>query len=386
MPVGRAVEITPDVIVAAWAAFSPAGSDCPGRGQAAMALVTGSGPGRVESASREATIERFRVDGRSDPLVPVSQQCGVAQDHRSTTSISHRSMLRFKQLESAASTKSMKREGLGFVFELPAKLEVADIADHAREFSVRDQTCDMRSSITIVHLREEKFLLWVTNRGESGGAMRHRSQIRPPSLRCRRAARVVRALHVVVSHLSPRVFGFRRYRAVTEVVGFPRICAKARKLTDKVDNLRYTLPSGSPRPGDPRNECREKTMSSVALARELSVNAVILRARVGLSQAALCERAGISRDTLSRIERGEADPTLSVLGKLASALGVEVVELFSSEHMVDVEDTDDDELLLRAARGREGNVKARALLAAIDEAAGFSPERYSQAGRPRMAS
>ena len=44
---------------------------------------------------------------------------------------------------------------------------------------------------------------------------------------------------------------------------------------------------------------------SVALARELSVNAIILRARAGLSQTALCELAGISRDTLSRIERGD---------------------------------------------------------------------------------
>jgi hypothetical protein len=66
MPVGRAVEITPDVIVAAWAAFSPAGSDCPGRGKAAMALVTGSGPGRVESASREAT------DDAEHPVTAVS--------------------------------------------------------------------------------------------------------------------------------------------------------------------------------------------------------------------------------------------------------------------------------------------------------------------------
>jgi transcriptional regulator with XRE-family HTH domain len=127
---------------------------------------------------------------------------------------------------------------------------------------------------------------------------------------------------------------------------------------------------------------------SVALARELSVNAVILRARAGLSQTALCELAGISRDTLSRIERWEADPTLTVLEKLAAGLGVEFTALFSSEHMQDVENTedaDDDDLLRLAAEGHEGSGDARALLAAIDEAAGYSPERYSQAGRPRMA-
>jgi len=127
---------------------------------------------------------------------------------------------------------------------------------------------------------------------------------------------------------------------------------------------------------------------SVALARELSVNAIILRARAGLSQTALCELAGISRDTLSRIERGEADPTLTVLEKLAAGLGVEVTALFSSEHRQDqdTEDTDDDEMLRLAAEGHKGSGDARALLAAIDESAGYSPERYSQAGRPRMAS
>ena len=38
----------------------------------------------------------------------------------------------------------------------------------------------------------------------------------------------------------------------------------------------------------------------------------------------------------------------------------------------------------RAASGREGNVGARALIAAIDEAAGHDPTRYSRAGRPRL--
>jgi transcriptional regulator with XRE-family HTH domain len=125
---------------------------------------------------------------------------------------------------------------------------------------------------------------------------------------------------------------------------------------------------------------------SIALARELSVNTVIFRARAGLSQAALCQRAGISRDTLSRIERGEADPTLTVLEKLAGGLGVPFAALFSSERTPDVEDIDDDELLRLATEGHESSGDARVLLAAIDEAAGYSPERYSQAGRPRLTS
>jgi transcriptional regulator with XRE-family HTH domain len=124
------------------------------------------------------------------------------------------------------------------------------------------------------------------------------------------------------------------------------------------------------------------TFIAATPARELSVNVVLLRARTGLSQMALCKRAGISRDTLSRIERGEADPTLSILEKLATALGVTVPDLFVRE--LGDDDPDDNELARRAASGREGNVGARALIAAIDEAAGHDPTRYSRAGRPRL--
>jgi transcriptional regulator with XRE-family HTH domain len=115
--------------------------------------------------------------------------------------------------------------------------------------------------------------------------------------------------------------------------------------------------------------------------RELSVSVVLLRARAALSQVALCERAGISRDTLSRVERGEADPTLSVLQKLATALGVSVPDLFVREFGDD--NPDDAELARRAASGRKGNTGARALIAAVDEAAERAA-RYSRAGRPRL--
>ena len=124
------------------------------------------------------------------------------------------------------------------------------------------------------------------------------------------------------------------------------------------------------------------TVNNASPARELSVSVVLLRARAGLSQVALCERARISRDTLSRVERGEADPTLSVLQKLATALGVSVPDLFVRE--IGEDDPDDAELVRRAASGRIGNIGARALIAAVDEAAGHNAGRYSRAGRPRM--
>ncbi|WP_417708278.1 helix-turn-helix domain-containing protein [Roseibium aggregatum] len=44
----------------------------------------------------------------------------------------------------------------------------------------------------------------------------------------------------------------------------------------------------------------------------------------------LAERTGISRATLSRVERGDTSPTANVLGKLASAFGLSMAELFGS--------------------------------------------------------
>ena len=52
-----------------------------------------------------------------------------------------------------------------------------------------------------------------------------------------------------------------------------------------------------------------------------------LRAKQGLSQAGLAERAGISREYIARLETGHHDPSLSTLEKLAKALKVTVGEL-----------------------------------------------------------
>ncbi|TYC51219.1 helix-turn-helix domain-containing protein [Rhodobacterales bacterium] len=42
----------------------------------------------------------------------------------------------------------------------------------------------------------------------------------------------------------------------------------------------------------------------------------------------LAEKTGVSRASLSRIERGDTSPTAAILGKLAAAFGVTVAELF----------------------------------------------------------
>jgi transcriptional regulator with XRE-family HTH domain len=55
-----------------------------------------------------------------------------------------------------------------------------------------------------------------------------------------------------------------------------------------------------------------------------------LRVERGLSQEALCERACVSVDAVSRIEGGSRVPTLDTLEKLADALGVTVIDLLRS--------------------------------------------------------
>ncbi|WP_087141486.1 helix-turn-helix domain-containing protein [Brevundimonas diminuta] len=47
-----------------------------------------------------------------------------------------------------------------------------------------------------------------------------------------------------------------------------------------------------------------------------------LRKERGLSQESLAGEAGLAMRHLGRIERGEGNPTVAVLGKLAEVLGV----------------------------------------------------------------
>jgi transcriptional regulator with XRE-family HTH domain len=50
----------------------------------------------------------------------------------------------------------------------------------------------------------------------------------------------------------------------------------------------------------------------------------------GLSQVEFGERCGFYQTYLSRIERGQANPTLNAIEVIANALGVTVFELFEA--------------------------------------------------------
>lgn len=77
-------------------------------------------------------------------------------------------------------------------------------------------------------------------------------------------------------------------------------------------------------PGDELAGAGRETMERVVAVLRAA------RARQGISRVAHAHRAGISPDHLGRIERGEADPRMSVLLALAGVLAIPLPELFAA--------------------------------------------------------
>lgn len=65
--------------------------------------------------------------------------------------------------------------------------------------------------------------------------------------------------------------------------------------------------------------------------KELADNVKSFRRRCGLSQEELAHAAGLHRTYVSGIERGIRNPSISIVAKLAVALGVEPADLLSSK-------------------------------------------------------
>jgi transcriptional regulator with XRE-family HTH domain len=55
-----------------------------------------------------------------------------------------------------------------------------------------------------------------------------------------------------------------------------------------------------------------------------------LRQRAGISQEALADRCGLHRTYVGGIERGERNPSLMNIARIAKALNVPLVDLFRS--------------------------------------------------------
>lgn len=68
-------------------------------------------------------------------------------------------------------------------------------------------------------------------------------------------------------------------------------------------------------------------MTAALPSQRLAALTRTLRKAQGLSQEALAERAGLHRNFISLIERGQNQPTVDTLFRLAEALGLTAVEL-----------------------------------------------------------
>jgi transcriptional regulator with XRE-family HTH domain len=78
------------------------------------------------------------------------------------------------------------------------------------------------------------------------------------------------------------------------------------------------------------------------LTQALATTVQTARRAHGLSAEALAQRSGVSRAMIGKIERGEAQATAALLGRLSAALGMTLSELVAHAEL-------DDRRLLRAA-------------------------------------
>lgn len=90
--------------------------------------------------------------------------------------------------------------------------------------------------------------------------------------------------------------------------------------------------------------------------RSLGARVRVVRQRAGLSQAQLAERAGVANETISRLERGSFEPSLSTLIAVADVLEVDLDSLVGRATESEAP---------RAAKGRR-SARAQALVERIE--------------------
>jgi DNA-binding XRE family transcriptional regulator len=85
-----------------------------------------------------------------------------------------------------------------------------------------------------------------------------------------------------------------------------------RQLTDLDSELR-------------KSPAYESALEDVAPYEEIARQLIALRIEHGLSQAELARRCGVSQPAIARLERGEHEPRLATLRRIAHALDADLV-------------------------------------------------------------
>ncbi len=73
-------------------------------------------------------------------------------------------------------------------------------------------------------------------------------------------------------------------------------------------------------------------MNEIPIETIISENVKFLRKTLGWSQELLAEKTGVSAPYITQIEAGKRTPSLDIVEKLASALGVEYKTLFETSN------------------------------------------------------
>ena len=68
-------------------------------------------------------------------------------------------------------------------------------------------------------------------------------------------------------------------------------------------------------------------MTNININEKLGIKIRFLRIKIKLSQEQFAELAGMSKNAIGMIERGQMSPTLETLEKIANALKIELKEL-----------------------------------------------------------
>jgi len=123
---------------------------------------------------------------------------------------------------------------------------------------------------------------------------------------------------------------------------------------------------------------RNDAMPRSRALHDLAINVLFERAKSDISQGELALRSGVSRPTISRIEREAGDVGVESIQRLADAFGVTVAKLFDPGFQGDF--VDDAEILRRAADPDSEFVDAEAFDRAFKEAKSPAP-RYRKRGR-----
>jgi XRE family transcriptional regulator, regulator of sulfur utilization len=77
-----------------------------------------------------------------------------------------------------------------------------------------------------------------------------------------------------------------------------------------------------------RRNMNERNTNSLDVLSQLGKRVAYLRKERHYSQLALALQCGLTKSYLSDLERGQRNPTLKVLSRLSSGLGVTLEELF----------------------------------------------------------